>query len=218
MVEERVIESNIAVASGEVVSEFEFSHEIYGEKFYSSQISTMRRSGVYDIIPIMVSERIIDVKESWVGKIVKISGQFRSYNKHEDGKKSRLILQLFARGVDVLQENSNENYIFLEGYTCRKIASRETPLGRIVADMIVAVNRPYGKSDYIPCICWGRNAVYAEDFEVGEHIQIEGRMQSREYEKVLEDGEYENRIAYEVSVSKVVVLEEMGGNTDESRD
>jgi len=141
---------------------------------------------------------------------IMVSGQFRSYNRHEEHK-NRLILSVFVREVDFpenLPENEKTNYIFLDGYICKEPVYRKTPLGREIADILLAVNRPYGKSDYIPCISWGRNARYAGNFRVGERCRIWGRIQSREYMKKISEEEAEKRIAYEVSVSKLELVEE----------
>lgn len=208
----REIKNNQVTLSGEIVSNFEFSHEVYGEGFYTAMLASERKSGQKDIIPIMVSDRLIDVKADWAGRFVKISGQFRSYNKHEENK-NRLILSVFVTRFEEWEEDgtirpSDENHISIDGYICKPTNYRKTPLGREIADILLAVNRPYGKSDYIPCICWGRNARFAGGLEVGTRLQIEGRIQSREYQKRISDVEYETRIAYEVSVSKLTVAEE----------
>ena len=134
-------------------------------------------------------------------------GQFRSYYIHEESR-NRLIFSVFVREISVLDDEEGEaenkpNQIYLDGYICKQPVYRKTPLGREIADLLLAVNRPYGKSDYIPCICWGRNARYADQFEVGTHVQIWGRIQSREYQKKIGEDEYEKRTAYEVSVSKL---------------
>ena len=197
---------------GEIVSDFSFSHEIFFFFFYMVDISVDRLSESTDIIPVMVSERLIDVNEDYKGMKICITGQFRSYNRHEENH-NRLVLSVFVRDVRVDElENEVEkpNYIFLDGYLCKPRVYRKTPLGREIADLLVAVNRSYGKSDYIPCICWGRNARYADGFEVGEHVQLWGRIQSREYQKQVGDEEYETRIAYEISVSKLERVEESG--------
>ncbi len=210
MTTERVAESNKVIARGEIVSEFEFSHEVYGEKFYSSKLSTMRKSGTEDIIPIMVSDRLIEVDKDYRGMYMEVSGQFRSYSRHEENH-NRLVLSVFVRDLHIdetEQEVEKPNYIFLDGYLCKPPVYRKTPLGREIADLLMAVNRPYGKSDYIPCICWGRNARYADGFDVGEHIQLWGRIQSREYQKQISDDKWETRVAYEVSVSKIEISEE----------
>lgn len=212
---EKIIKNNRVIISGEIVSDFAFSHEVFGEKFYTAYLSTDRTSGAADIILFMVSDRLVDVSANWVGQSVRICGQFRSYNKHE-GEKSRLLLSVFAREFEVREDNGevrlyDENFISLDGYVCKAPNYRQTPLGREIADLLLAVNRPYGKSDYIPCICWGRNARFAGQLEVGTRIAIEGRIQSREYEKRISDMEVETRTAYEVSASKINVIEETEG-------
>ena len=206
---DKVIENNQVIMAGEVVSEFVFSHEVFGEGFYMLDIRVKRLSSSYDIIPLMISERLIDVSQDYRGETIQVAGQFRSYNRHEE-KKNRLVLSVFVRELGFAEEeieNSRTNQIFLEGYICKSPVYRKTPLGREIADLLVAVNRPYGKSDYIPCICWGRNARYASGFEVGSHIELWGRIQSREYTKKISEEEVEKRTAYEVSVSKLELLE-----------
>lgn len=208
---DKVFTNNQVTIAGEVVSEFTFSHEVYGEHFYIVNIAVCRLSNSYDVIPVMVSERLIDVTSDYRGCVLQVSGQFRSYNRHEENR-NRLVLSVFAReAVLASQEDEDEqnpNHIFLDGYVCKHPVYRKTPLGREIADVLLAVNRPYGKSDYIPCICWGRNARFASGFEVGEHVQILGRIQSRDYVKKLSETETETRTAYEVSVSKLECLEE----------
>ncbi len=207
---ERVFQNNQAVVAGEVVSEFTFSHELYGEGFYNVDLKVDRLSDAYDIIPVMISERIIDVKENQIGRRIEVKGQFRSYNKHEDYK-NRLILSLFAREVREMEdeeEYSKPNQIYLDGFICKKPIYRMTPLGREIADLLLAVNRAYGKSDYIPCICWGRNARFAGSLEVGAHIRLWGRIQSRQYQKKMSDETVINRVAYEISVSKIECCDE----------
>ena len=198
----RVYENNQVEIMGEVVADFEFNHEVYGERFYKSELAVIRESGYTDYIPIMVSERLLDVKADWRGQWLKINGTFRSFNRHEETR-NRLELSVFAREVEVLDVLVHTNVIFLDGYICKQPVYRKTPLGRDLADVLVAVNRSYGKSDYIPCICWGRNARFVSSFEVGTHVQMWGRIQSREYVKKISDTEVENRVAYEVSVSKI---------------
>ena len=204
---DKVIENNRVCIIGEVVSEFTFSHEVFGEGFYIANVSVNRLSDMVDIIPLMVSERLVDVTEDYRGMIIEATGQFRSYNRHEENH-NRLVLSIFAREFAVAeetQEATNTNQIFLDGYICKPPVYRKTPLGREIADMLLAVNRPYGKSDYIPCICWGRNARFAAGFEVGTHVQIWGRIQSRDYVKKLSETQVEQRTAYEVSVSKIEI-------------
>ena len=206
---DKIFENNQVSIVGEIVSDFEYSHEVYGEGFYMVEVSVSRLSNFVDYIPVMVSERLIDVRGDYMGKYVYISGQFRSFNRHEE-KKNRLVLSVFARELEVLPDAGEENasnQIFLDGYICKESIYRKTPLGREIADLLVAVNRSYGKSDYIPCICWGRNARFAAGFEVGTHVQIWGRIQSRDYVKKINETDVEQRTAYEVSVSKIEFLE-----------
>ncbi len=207
---DKVIENNQVTVMGEVVSEFSFSHEIFGEGFYMVDVRVKRLSESYDIIPVMVSERLMDVSADYIGMLICVNGQFRSYNRHEE-RKNRLVLSVFARElefIEELEESSKTNQIFLDGYICKEPIYRKTPLGREIADLLLAVNRPYGKSDYIPCICWGRNARYANNFKVGERCAVWGRIQSREYMKKLDEEHVEKRVAFEVSVSKLEIVSE----------
>jgi single-stranded DNA-binding protein len=209
-VTDKVIRNNQVNIIGQVVSDFEFSHEIFGEGFYTFDIEVPRLSDAVDVVPVLVSERLIEVKENIVGKYVDIKGQFRSYNRQEDGK-NRLLLTVFIREILVLEDDKitrNPNYIYLDGYICKEPVYRTTPFGREITDLLLAVNRPYNKSDYIPCISWGRNARYAEDFSVGQHIRVWGRIQSREYQKKLSEEKVISRVAYEVSVSKIEIVDE----------
>ncbi|MEZ3488001.1 MAG: single-stranded DNA-binding protein [Lachnospiraceae bacterium] len=202
---DKIIENNQVTIMGEIASPFIFSHEVYGEGFYMVDVNVKRLSNSQDNIPLMISERLIDVSQDYTGEFIMVSGQFRSYNRHDE-QKNRLVLSVFAREVEFIEEEldgAKTNNIFLDGYICKLPVYRKTPLGREIADLLLAVNRPYGKSDYIPCICWGRNARFASTFEVGEHVQIIGRIQSREYIKKLTETETEKRVAYEVSVSKL---------------
>ena len=207
---DKVIENNQVTVMGEIVSGFAYSHEIFGEGFYMVDVKCKRLSESYDIIPVMVSERLLDVTADYTGELICINGQFRSYNRHEE-RRNRLVLSVFAREItfiDEMEESSKTNQIFLDGYICKEPIYRKTPLGREIADLLLAVNRPYGKSDYIPCIAWGRNARYASGFGVGSHVCVWGRVQSREYTKKLSETECEKRVAYEVSVSKLECVEE----------
>lgn len=206
---DKIFENNQVSIMGEIVSDFTFSHEVYGEGFYMVDVSVSRLSNFVDYIPVMVSERLIDVSEDYMGQYIYVNGQFRSFNRHEE-RKNRLVLSVFAREIELVEAPEEEtvtNQIFLDGYICKESVYRKTPLGREIADLLVAVNRSYGKSDYIPCICWGRNARFASGFEVGSHVQIWGRIQSREYVKKISDTQAEHRTAYEVSVSKIEFLE-----------
>lgn len=207
---DKVIENNQVTIMGEIVSTFSYSHEIYGEGFYMVDVKVQRLSDSFDVIPMMVSERLIDVSADYRGYFVEVSGQFRSYNRHEE-RKNRLVLSVFAREivfVEEIEESAKTNQIFLDGYICKVPIYRKTPLGREIADLLLAVNRPYGKSDYIPCICWGRNARFASGFEVGERCSVWGRIQSREYMKKIDEEQVEKRVAYEVSVSKLEIVRE----------
>ncbi|MBE5938908.1 MAG: single-stranded DNA-binding protein [Lachnospiraceae bacterium] len=206
---DKVIENNKVGIIGEIVSDFTYSHEVFGEGFYIVNVSVSRLSELSDVIPLMVSERLVDVTENCIGKLVEVSGQFRSYNRHEVNK-NKLVLSIFVREWNFVDDNpeaGRTNQIFLDGYICKAPIYRKTPLGREIADLLIAVNRPYGKSDYIPCIAWGRNARFASTFEVGGRIQIWGRVQSREYIKKINEEEIETHTAYEVSVSKLEYVE-----------
>lgn len=206
---EKVMENNKVSVIGTIVSEFTFSHAVFGEGFYLVDLSVNRLSEQADVIPLMISERLIDVTRDYRGCTIEAVGQFRSYNRHE-GAKNRLVLSVFVREVNFMEEFTDytkTNQIFLDGYICKEPIYRKTPLGREIADLLVAVNRPYGKSDYIPCIAWGRNARFASGFLVGTRVLIWGRVQSREYTKKLNETECEKRTAYEVSVSKLECAE-----------
>ncbi|MBQ4564250.1 MAG: single-stranded DNA-binding protein [Lachnospiraceae bacterium] len=202
---EKNMENNKVTVIGEIAGEFSFSHEVYGEGFYMVDLSVNRLSDQADIIPLMVSERLLDVHQSYLGQTISASGQFRSYNRHE-GNRNRLLLSVFVRELEFMEkfdDYTKTNQIFLDGYICKQPVYRKTPLGREIADLLVAVNRPYGKSDYIPCIAWGRNARFAAGFEVGGRVRVWGRVQSREYTKKLNEVDCEKRIAYEISVGKL---------------
>ena len=207
---EKILNNNQVVVAGEIVSDFRFSHEIFGEGFYMVDLVVSRLSDAHDVIPLMVSDRLFDVEKSHIGEKVLAKGQFRSYNKHEENK-NRLILSVFVREIEVIDAGDDKenkpNQIYLDGYICKEPIYRMTPLGREIADILLAVNRAYGKSDYIPCICWGRNARFAGKLAVGEHVAIWGRIQSREYQKKIGNDEIVNKVAYEVSVSKMECLE-----------
>ncbi|WP_434310978.1 single-stranded DNA-binding protein [Hominifimenecus sp. rT4P-3] len=206
---EKILENNRVSVVGEVASEFTFSHEVFGEGFYLTTILVNRLSDQTDEIPLMVSERLMDVNRDYRGGVIEATGQFRSFNRHE-GSRNRLVLSVFAREINFPEDYSDStktNQIYLDGFLCKAPIYRKTPLGREIADLLIAVNRPYGKSDYIPCIAWGRNARYASSFEVGSRIRVWGRVQSREYTKKISEEDVEKRIAYEVSVSKLEFVE-----------
>lgn len=201
--------TNQAIVAGEVITEFQFSHEIFGEGFYTLKIQVRRLSDATDEIPLLVSERLVDVTKNYIGRKLEAKGQFRSYNKHES-EKNHLILSLFVRELEWIDsyENRKPNYIMLDGYICKEPVYRMTPLGREICDILLAVNRAYGKSDYIPCICWGRNARFAGNLEIGSHIQVLGRIQSRKYQKKVGENQIIYRTAYEISVNKLEIREE----------
>ena len=206
---DKIIENNQVSIMGKIATGFTFSHQVFGEGFYTMELLIKRLSDSEDRIPVMISERLIDVEQDYVGEYIQVHGQFRSYNRHEE-KRNRLVLSVFARDISFVEEEDDSmpvNQIFLDGYICKPPVYRKTPLGREIADLLMAVNRPYGKSDYIPCICWGRNARYASAFEVGGHVLIWGRIQSRDYMKMLGDNETEERCACEFSVSKLEYME-----------
>ena len=192
---------NQVMLSGCVASGFTFSHELYGEKFYTANIAVQRCSDAVDIIPAMFSERLINTTEDYTDAPIQIYGQFRSYNQHEENR-TKLLLYIFVLDYQWMEDTENINKATLEGYICKKPIYRVTPFGREIADVLLAVNRPYGKSDYIPCIVWGRNARYVETLEIGSCIRLYGRIQSREYIKTIGDTE-ERKTAYELSVSKM---------------
>ena len=203
--------NNIAEVTGRVAGEPKFSHEVYGEGFYSFELEVSRLSHVSDFLPVTISERLIDYNRLVKDGVAKISGQVRSYNNYdEETRRNRLILTLFAREIEILPELGieNPNDIFLNGYICKPPVYRMTPFGREITDLLVAVNRSYNKSDYIPCIAWGRNAKFAGRLTVGDNIRIWGRMQSRGYQKKYETGDIEEKVAYEVSVSKLEIHRE----------
>ena len=194
------MQNNQVYLSGQIASAPESSHEIMGEKFYDTTVSVERLSGQSDVIPITVSDRLMEGQNFEIGNLIGLIGQFRSYNKIVDGK-SKLVLRVFVRELCECDENA-PNVIELEGYVCKPPVYRTTPFKREIADLLIAVNRAYNKSDYIPAIAWGRNARYASTFNVGDKIHLVGRIQSRIYQKSLDDGTIEERVAYEVSITK----------------
>ncbi len=211
---ENVIDTNKVKIIGKVVGEKEFSHEMYGEKFYTIELEVSRLSDQSDILPATVSERLLVDHDLVENDYIVLEGQLRSYNRYIDGR-NRLILTIFTRNLYVpeTEEELKEllrtpNEIYLDGFVCKDPIYRTTPFGREITDLLLAVNRPYNKSDYIPSIAWGRNARFCETLGVGDHIKLWGRIQSRDYQKKCEDGEVLNRVAFEVSVSKLEFLED----------
>ncbi len=214
------LENNYLTLVGKVTGEKKFSHEIYGERFFLFNLSIPRLSGNEDIIPITISERLIKEDTLQEGRKLLVKGQFRSYNSYEN-EKNRLILTVFAKDIMEVEETENSeeenemvkkdtitNEVVLIGYICKKPIYRQTPFGREISDILLAVNRAYNKSDYIPCIAWGRNARFCQNLEVGSQVKVVGRVQSRTYEKKYEDGTSQTRIAYEVSIGSLEIIEE----------
>lgn len=200
--------SGYAKIEGYVVSEKTYDHKNRKEKFYRLFVSVKRSSGTEDIVPVLASERLLG-EEEIRGKRIWVSGEIRTYNLHE-GEQSKLIVNVFAKEMELFDETeecNDINNIYLEGYLCKAPVYRKTPLGREISDFILAVNRHYGKSDYIPCIAWGRNARYASGFAVGARVKVWGRIQSRKYQKQISEKEHETRTAYEVSISQMEVVE-----------
>ena len=198
--------NNKVYIMGEIVSDATFSHEVYGEGFYEFFVHVMRLSGQADVLPVTVSERLIEGGELKKGKSLCAVGQFRSYNKIENGK-SRLMLTVFLRELIEEVPNKNPNSILLSGYICKPPIYRTTPFNREIADVLVAVNRAYNKSDYIPCIAWGRNARFVRTLAVGDRVAVSGRIQSREYQKKFSETDVRTMTAYEVSVSKLAAFD-----------
>ena len=238
------LENNYLTLVGKVTSEKKFSHEIYGERFYSFDLAVARLSGAADIIPVTASERLFTDEMMQIGTKLLIKGQFRSYNSYEN-EKNKLILTVFAKDMEKLEEEAVEeqengvneeenqegensessrkdafkkdyvtNEVVLIGYICKKPVYRQTPFGREIADILLAVNRAYNKSDYIPSIAWGRNARFCQNLEVGTQVKLVGRVQSRNYEKKLEDGTVISKVAYEVSVGSLEVIKEAEPKVD----
>ena len=219
-------ENNHIIMVGKVTSDKRFSHEIYGEKFYIFDLSVPRLSGNSDIIPVTISERLMVNGELPLNTKVTVEGQFRSYNSYGEGR-NRLVLTVFAKDIEFLEDQETEivaskdfvsNEVLLVGYICKTPIYRQTPFGREISDILLAVNRAYNKSDYIPTIAWGRNARFCQNLEVGAQVKIIGRVQSRQYEKKYEDGTSEMKVAYEVSICSLELINEEGTEKKEETD
>lgn len=217
-----IIDNNMATISGKVITNVEFSHEVYGEGFYYFMLEVPRLSESSDKIPVTISERLTNKDKLEIGTIIEVEGQFRSYNSYNN-EGNRLLLTVFARDITFLDDEKtikNPNQIYLNGFICKRPIYRTTPFGREITDILLAVNRPYNKSDYIPCIAWGRNARFSEKLSVGDNIKIWGRIQSRSYQKKFETGEIITKVAYEVSISKMEIAgkeqEADSGDSDKS--
>lgn len=208
-----MIENNKIELCGVITSVPELNHKTYGENFYGFRLSCSRKSTEKDMLPIIVSDRLVEIKDLQVGKKISVKGQVRTFNKHISDDKRKLLIMVFARDVREIEEEGESapefnNNVKLSGYICKPPVYRVTPKGREIADVLIAVNRLYGKADYIPCITWGRNARYTGNLDVGTRVDVEGRLQSREYTKKLDDGTEEIRTAYEISVSRIEESEE----------
>ncbi|NLJ57814.1 MAG: single-stranded DNA-binding protein [Tissierellia bacterium] len=217
---DKQMQSNYIKIVGKIHSNLEYSHEVFGEKFFEFFIEVPRLSSTKDILPVIISERLINDINMDLGNHIVIEGQFRSYNRYENSY-NKLLLRVFVRDIYVPDDNQLEemkrhpNEVFLNGFLCKETKFRTTPFGREITDMLIAVNRSYNKSDYIPCIAWGRNARYCEKLEVGDHIKLWGRIQSRNYQKKNENDVYETKTAYEVSITK---LEHIKENNNRKKD
>lgn len=214
---EHNIQNNQIAIIGKVIEEIQFSHRVYGEGFYTLKVEVPRLSNASDILPVTISERLLAEKIKLLNSTVEIQGQFRSYNQYEQGR-NRLVLTVFALDCKLIEDQEeikSINQIYLDGYICKPPIYRTTPFGREITDMLIAVNRSYHKSDYIPCIAWGRNAKYAQHLKVGDHLKIWGRIQSREYQKKFDNGEVLTKIAFEVSISKMEVDSDNNKDSEE---
>ena len=221
---DKVLDTNMVKIIGRITETISFSHEMYGEGFYNFQLEIPRLSDSVDVLPVTISERLIVNMNLSIGSYVEIHGQLRSYNRYINSS-SRLVLTVFARDIRALEDEDeiNEllrspNEIYLDGYICKAPIYRTTPFGREISDLLIAVNRPYNKSDYIPCIAWGRNARFCEKLLVGDHIKIWGRIQSREYQKKHSNEKVETKVAYEVSISKLEYIENDNNRLEDFRE
>lgn len=205
---DKQIQSNYIRIVGKISNDLNYSHEVFGEKFFEFFLEVPRLSETTDVLPVIISERLINDIDMSIGNYILIEGQFRSYNRYEDST-NKLLLRVFVRDIQVPTDEKIEelkkrpNEVFLNGYLCKEANYRTTPFGREITDMLIAVNRSYNKSDYIPCIAWGRNARYCENLEVGDHVKLWGRIQSRKYQKKHLNQESLTKVAYEVSITKL---------------
>lgn len=204
---ERNLKNNQAVIYGEVISNCTYHHEVFGEKFYKLEVAVRRNSGIMDIVPLFIKGKDIDADKSYAGKQIHATGDVRSYNrKDKESGKSKLIVAVYVKQyelVDSIPDNCDTNTVILSGYLCKEPIYRSTPLGRDITDLLIAVNRPHGKSDYIPAICWDRRAEYAAGLHIGDKVRVYARFQSREYEKRISETEAEKCTAYEMSISEI---------------
>ena len=192
---------------GHVCQPLQFGHELFGEQFFVTTLRVPRLSGAEDFLPVTLSERLLIDEPIAAGSVLCLDGQLRSYNKVVEGS-GRLLITAFAQRLLPEEDDENPNRVQLTGALCKAPSYRTTPFGREIADLMLAVNRSYGKSDYIPCITWGRTARYAANLKIGDKVQLVGRFQSRNYQKQLPDGTVLNKVAYEVSVSRLRAMKE----------
>ncbi len=196
------MENNFISLQGRVDGDIEYSHSVLDEEFYKFKLNVSRLSGVVDSLPVTVPKKLLENTQLADGDKISLTGQLRSYNKYQENR-TRLILTAFAKSIEV-EENGEENpnNVLLNGFVCKAPTYRKTPFGREITDVIIAVNRAFNRSDYIPTICWGKNAILCRDLPVGTNVIIKGRLQSREYTKRMGE-EFETRTAYEVSVGEI---------------
>jgi primosomal replication protein N len=214
VIDENILRNNYVKISGTISEELKPSHEIYNEEFFSSRIKVLRLSNFSDDIPLTISKRLAQSSNIKIGDIVTLQGQFRSYNNFTNVG-SKLILTVFVKEIEKLKSSfdiKSPNVVYLNGYVCKLPVYRVTPFGREIADILLAVNRMYNKSDYIPCIAWGKNAKFVQNFTLGSNVKIWGRLQSREYQKKINENETEIRTAYEVSISKIIFFKDQNSN------
>lgn len=207
------VTNNKVFIAGVVESPIEFSHEVFGEKFYEFNLKVKRLSGYCDLVPVTISERF-NAEQLQVGQTFACRGQFRSYNKLFNDK-SKLMLTVFVRELEVYREDDNPNHLEITGYVCKPPVYRTTPFRREICDVLIAVNRGYNKSDYLPCIAWGKNAAEAKDWQVGDKVKLSGRIQSRVYQKRIAENEVCERVAYEISISKLEKTHDLQNEQEE---
>ena len=176
------------------------SHQNHGVEYYVAPLRVPRLSGVDDVLNIVT----VDPDQAvWtVGNWVSVQGEVRSYN-NRSGQGSKLVITVLVRSAQPAPEETGENRLVLAGALCRRPTARRTPLGREICDLLLAVNRPYGRADYLPCIAWGSLAAHCAGLDVGDRLRLEGRLQSRQYHKLI-DGEQVERTAFEISVMNLL--------------
>ena len=195
--------TNSIELAGVLGDKIELSHTVYGEKFYSCFLDIKRLSNRTDSVPVTIPEKLLVQHRIKSGDCMRMEGQLRSYNYYlkvddlSSNKKSRLVVTAFCKSILPYEEDVNS--VQLDGFVCKPPIYRVTPFGKHICDLLVAVNRSYSKSDYIPVIYWGENAKRASSLTVSSNIRVSGRLQSREYEKRKDDGDITVKTTYEVS-------------------